>query len=465
LTIWDLVPIVIVLLCSVAIAIARRPVSASIGMYSLLIPFDSVFVPGQMGKYHLHLTWMIGTATALILIVVVLLRRSVVRPPRTALWLTLIVLWAVSSSYWAINKEHALFRLPFIGLLLLLYIVSVSIPITKREVATIACLTILGGCFAAAASLRGFSQGEWAQSKAVPGRQQSVAVEQQTSGRETLALQGSTTNPNTLGASLILPLSLCIGQVLASRRRLTRALFAAFSGVIATGLCATMSRGAMMGAVVMLFVYVARSNYARRRIFMLVPIFIGIVLLMPQLFFSRLAESVVSRGAGRLDIWVVGVEAFRHYPILGAGLNCFPDAFNEYAHTGTNFVGFSRAPHNIYLSIAVELGAVGFVLLMIVIASHVRLSTRAYQRKLDRTSRLQVVSLEASCWALLVCGFFLDAFWEEYFWFALMLLAMVVRAREPNRHRLASAWIRDYGYDQACGTAPLAFPESHVPFA
>jgi len=409
----DLLPLAAVLVLAVVLLLARWPVAVSLGTYAFLLPFDSVLILAQAGRFHLHLTWFLGAAAAGIMLSAELLGRRFVRPPRTALWLSLIVFWAAMSSLWAINTEASLFRLPLLGLLLLLYLAAVSTRASEIELDTIAWLAVLGGCCAAAVSLYGYSHGEW------------------WAGRETLSVGERGTNPNTLGATLILPLSLAVGLVLSSRTWLRRLLLMGLVAVIGASIFATMSRGTLVATAVVFLFYLWQSR-VRWRVLVPITVLGVIVLAAPQVFFLRLGQAFADRGSGRLDVWEVGLQALRHYAILGAGLDCFPDAFSEYVRTAPNFVGFDRAPHNIYLGTWVELGVVGLILLLSTIRGHLLLAAKACRAASDESSRLRLISYEAACLGLLASGFFLDILWEEYFWLTLMLLVMAVRARQAS---------------------------------
>ena len=410
-----------VFVLAVLLVVARWPVGASLGMYAFLLPFDSVLISGQTGGIHLHLTWFVGAAAGAILLTIGLVGRGFVCPPRPALWLSLIGFWAAMSCMWAINTGVAVFRLPLIGLLLLLYLTAVSIRASQSELAIVVWLAILGGCVAAGVSLYSYSQGEmW------------VATYGQTFGRATLSVGDRVTNPNTLGATLILPLSLAIGLLLSSRSRFRLLLLTGSIALIGASIYTTISRGTLVAIAVVVLVYIWQSRPSWR-VLASVTVLGVIVLAMPQVFLSRLGEAFTDRGAGRLDIWVVGLRALQHYAVLGAGLDCFPDAFREYVHAAPNFKGFARAPHNVYLGTWVELGVVGFLLLLGAVRGHLRLAARACRIDPEESSRLQLISYEAACLGLLASGFFLDLLWEEYFWLTLMLLVMGVRTRQANR--------------------------------
>ena len=124
-----------------------------------LLPFDSVLILGSAGRIHLHATWFFGIATVCALMAAGLLNRGFLRPPRVALWLSLLVFWAGISVWWAIDTGSASLRLPVMGLLLVLYLTASSLPVTEKELTSVAWLSILGGCIAAASACISFMKG------------------------------------------------------------------------------------------------------------------------------------------------------------------------------------------------------------------------------------------------------------------------------------------------------------------
>ena len=417
---WVLLAVVASL--AVALLLVRSPVGGALGLFGFLLPFDAVLVLAQVGRIHIHVTWIVGAAAGVLLLLTARLGNRLTTPPQAAVWMGLLIFWGLLSYFWALNAENTLFRLPVLALLLFLYFAAASIRPTEKEMATIIWLVILGGFLGAALSLYEFSRGEWYISPLA------THIPRQLSGRETLGIGGRMTDPNSLGASLILPLSLAVCTLLSSRTWPRRLLLLGMVGVIGASILATMSRGALAAVATVFAVLIWRSG-ARRRVLLPLVIMGGIVMSMPDIP-KRVMQS--DRGAGRFDIWQVGLSAFRRYPLFGAGQDCFPDAFNQYAHTAPNFVGFSRAPHNIYLGTGVELGLVGLVLLLGAIVRHFLLAAKGSQAVRDKGLRLQFVAYEAALWGLLVGGFFLDLLWEEYFWLTLMLIVMTVHVRKAG---------------------------------
>lgn len=418
----DWIPLSIAFALAAAVFAAWRPVEISVGTYAFLVPFDAVFIGGRAGGIHLHVTWFVAIATCGILLTVGLLKRGFERPHQAALWLSLFVFWAVLSSAWAIRSEIAPFRLPELLLLLLLYLVAVSSRVTEKELDTIVWLAVLGGSVAASISLYQFSQGQYFVRPDAPQLQ---------TGRAALSAGSFATEPDALGATLILPFSLAAGILLSTRTWPSRFFMIGCVGLIGTCIYATMSRGAVIAIAVVVLIYLWRSR-ARPRVWVLFLLMGGSMAAMPGLFVSRFQDIIADRGAGRIDIWENGLQAFRHYGILGAGLDRFPAAYNKFLYVSSEYHGFSRASHNIYLGTAVELGVVGITLLALSIWRHLLRATKAYQSEPNESARIRLISYEAACWGLLVQGFFYDILWEEYLWLAWMLLIMATRARQVS---------------------------------
>lgn len=419
-------PIIAVLAVLAMLVVCRWPVEASLGTYAFLLPFDSVLIAGYTGRIHLHTTWFVGIGAACVLSTTGLLSRGFLRPPRPALWLAVFVLWTGISFWWALDPKSATFRLPVVALLLLIYLAGVCTPVTGKELATVSWLSILGACVAAAISLYQFSQGQYYVPQGVDDLDEVIT------GRGSLWIGGVDTDPNILAASLILPLSLASGLLLSAHAWLTRLLMAGSIILIGSCICLTMSRGAVIASITLLLIYLLRSR-AKWRLLLPIALLAAVICAMPNLFFSRITESTEDQGAGRVGIWKVGLEGFKEYGLIGVGLDCFPHAYDKYAYVAFDFKGYSKGPHNAYLGVGVELGVVGLILLAILVRGHLHLAAKVSRNTDDDSSHLRLVSYEAGCWGLLICGFFLDILWEEYLWLSLMLLVMSSQARKPTR--------------------------------
>lgn len=401
----------------------RSTVVFLLGLYGFLLPFDTVLVMAQVSGIHIHVTWAVGALATAAMVWSGIMRNRLSAPPRAAIWIVLLVFWALMSGLWSISTQQSIFRLPVLALMLALYLAAVSYRATGKELDAIVHLVIAGGLLAAAFGLYGYLHGHSWTPPEFPH------LGRQLPGRETLSSGDRITDPNILGATLILPLTLAIGRLLSTRTTKQRVMLLGTVVAIAFGIVATMSRGSIAAVGALLVVFLIRSRVTWR-IALPVGVIIATLWILPGMF-ARF--NTADRGAGRLDIWIVGLHALPTYGLLGAGLDTFPTVYDQFAQHATKFVGLARAPHNIYLGAAVELGIFGVVLVILLARQHLRLARKTAQRSYDKHVRFQVISLEAALWGLLVCALFLDVLWEEYLWLNLMLIIFAARVVEAQR--------------------------------
>ena len=108
-----------------------------------------------------------------------------------------------------------------------------------------------------------------------------------------------------------------------------------------------------------------------------------------------MATAGASGGAGRTDIWSVGLVIFESSPVIGVGFGNFPVAYTPQMVIEAD-VGFSqgayRDPHNLVVSTSAELGLVGLALLGLFLVP------LACERAGGRTSRSSEPSSSRSWW-------------------------------------------------------------------
>ena len=393
------------------IVVLWRPVEISLGLFALVIPFDSVSVLGGDSGGVKTLTWFIGAAATLVLIASGLVRGRLDPPPRATLWWLLFAGWGASSVLWAIEPSLVIERLPTLASLLLLYVVATSLRFTKKELSWVCAMSVLGACAAALYALYNVLHGH-----------SSLTL----GPRATIVLEGRETDPNVFGSALLLPTSIAIGAFLSFTRR-SRMMAALVGAIICVlGIVLTMSRGALLSLLAIMAVFVFRTGIKNRRRLLIFCLPLPLVLLMPVTFFARLQEAVPSGGAGRFAIWIVGYAALKHYGLFGAGLENFPRAYQNFAGLTTEFRGYDRASHNIYLGFAVELGVIGLFFLLKAFATQLR-DARRVSDSAPTAIKPILVGFEAACWSMLVSGFFLDMVWRKQFWFSWILLAVITR--------------------------------------
>lgn len=384
------------------------PVEAMLGSYAFLLPFDSISRLGNSPQAR-ALTWYVGAGAALVLLILGLTNDKLRTPSRTSWYWLGFIGWGAISLFWALDSNTVFAELPTALGLLGLYLVSVCVEVSEKQFSRITFLAIAGGTAASLVSLWDFHQGIW-------------TIET----RASLITGTQHADPNIFAASLLIALTLAVARLVSSRRFFERlfmllAVFATTSAILLT-----MSRGALVALIfaALIFAYRLKRNRWILFFFSLLPLS---TVVLPSLFFVRLKEALVSGGAGRLDIWVVGVQAFKHFFARGAGLENFTSAFEEFRQAAPMFRGYSRPAHNIYLQVSVELGIVGICLLLAAVFSQLRALWRAIASSYLPRPRAILVGCEAMIWSMLAAAFFLGLLWEKTFWMVWIFSGMAVR--------------------------------------
>ena len=169
-------------------------------------------------------------------------------------------------------------------------------------------------------------------------------------------------NPNVLGEYLILVGSLAAGMMWKMRNWFGRLYYTACFGVICLGLVATGSRGAMLGLMFSAGLFVLLSEKR------LIPLGIVFLILMPFILpaslWARLASSVTmsdSSSLYRMSIYSASLDIIGHYWQTGIGIGAFNQIYPLFSLEAAN----AYHSHNLFLQEFIELGIVGFSILVL----------------------------------------------------------------------------------------------------
>ncbi|HYG99970.1 MAG TPA: O-antigen ligase family protein [Terriglobales bacterium] len=389
------------------------PVEIALGMFAFLVPFEAV----AMFSGSATLPFLAGAIAGAGLLAVGFIDHRFEKPPRAAIWWTLFVALAVASYLWAYNPPSVYGALPTLLGLFLVYLAAVSIRISPKELSWVTTLAIAGGVLASIMSASAFYQGQTFTRAA----------------RSTIMQDGRESDPNYYAAALLLPLALAVGDFLSAKGVFRRVAMAAGAGVITIAILLTMSRGALLAVIVMIIVYSIRYRLTWK-IVAPIAILAGGLAIVPDLFFSRLGEAAESGGAGRLDIWIAGLNALKHYAFFGGGFNNFPSVYAMFSGYAPTFRGYDRDAHNMYLALAVELGIPGLVCLGMALYTQFR---EAWPPKIkEQAIKLMAVPAEAGCCAVLAASFFLNPIMRKSLWLALIMFALSIKARQSQEAKL-----------------------------
>jgi O-antigen ligase len=192
-------------------------------------------------------------------------------------------------------------------------------------------------------------------------------------GTATARHQGAFDDPNFYGRLLVLALPLALSLAADGWARRSRAAVLGWGSAVAamTGaVYLTQSRGAMLGLVVVVVVWLVATGPPLRRALWVAPLLVVALLAVPGVG-SRLASltdltpqgfeerdySLVERSAAQQ----VMLAIFTDNPVSGVGPGNIPEAWSDYMGAAKSGLTREVAPHNLYLQLLAESGVVGFL--------------------------------------------------------------------------------------------------------
>lgn len=374
--------------------------------FILLVPFDNILAFSTFGT----VTKLVAGVSGAALVLYLLRTKRLVSPDRALWWWGIFFLWALSSLTWAIDAPYAFAHMFTLAELLLLYGAVSVMPVDQRTLRVLVGTVILSATIASLYGIYLFHSG----------------TDVSSNGRLFIANDENLIDPNQFAAALVLPFALSLMGVAASRTMIGRIASLAALIAIGGGIAVAGSRGAIL-ALAATFVYLVVRSRHRFTIAGLGVAAIGVVLGLYANVLTRFSNAASTGGAGRADIWKVGVAAFRHHPIVGSGFSNFPLAYDRafLDISESYYTRWHRAPHNLAIEIGVELGIIG--LLLVAAAAYAQFKSL---RIVPPTSDLYSLrtALEATLLGLAVASIFLDMLMTKYLWLAFMLIMLTRNA-------------------------------------
>ncbi len=221
---------------------------------------------------------------------------------------------------------------------------------------------------------------------------------------------------------------------------------------IGTALFLTSSRGAWIGLAFSIFMVLIR--YAKAiHLKEAAIVFLGAALCMilvvevgnnyygKDVLQTRLLGTLDSDGAGRADIWKVGLELAKNNMFFGVGLGGFSRAFPNYIpYTDVDMdLDVQWSAHNIYLSLWGELGLIGLAIFLCM-AGYVLIKQSKCGYSKNTMAGLLILLF------LLGSGFFKGMLYAKYFWFALAFVVATNKQKEDsNSYRINNRSLQKRG--------------------
>ncbi|GAB4541220.1 MAG: O-antigen ligase family protein [Anaerolineae bacterium] len=224
-------------------------------------------------------------------------------------------------------------------------------------------------------------------------------------------------DPNALGGLLVILTSIAIVQLFAASPVLPRRWLAPPAGLMGLSLMLTFSRGSMLGLAAAL----ALVGVLRYRKLLVLLVLAGIVLLLlpqTQVYVTRFLEGIRGEDLAtqmRFGEYKDALILISRYPLLGVGFSGTPDI--------DLYLGVSM----LYLLIAEQMGLVGLLIFLIIIANYFAITRRAW-RRIPRGHILEglLLAYQAALAGALVSGIFDHFFFNINFVHLVALFWLVI---------------------------------------
>jgi putative inorganic carbon (hco3(-)) transporter len=260
-------------------------------------------------------------------------------------------------------------------------------------------------------------------------------------GEEAAGRLGSTSlDPSELSAALTAGLALSVGVFVLYRESPPIRVLAVITAIFAlTAIWLTGSRGGLVALAAALIAAVILSGRWRAPVVAVAGAFAALTFF----YFATVAPTEIreritapTQGQerieeGRTTIWQVAWRAFEANPVEGVGTGNFPIVSREYllepgvlARSDEIIGETPKVVHNIYLEVAAEMGAVGFVLFILVLGAGVGsmfVAARGFGRAGDARMQAVCVCLMVGVIGILAADMFVSDQYSKQLWLLLAL--------------------------------------------
>ena len=219
-------------------------------------------------------------------------------------------------------------------------------------------------------------------------------------------------NPNNYAQFLIIFMPFCFSYALTRNKPLHKTVLLICLAVPVAALLLTYSRSGWLGFAAAALVFVVLYN--KRFLPLLIIFIIAAIPFLPSSIMHRITTIGDMKDTSnyyRICIWTGALAMMKHYWFTGTGLG--PAAFRRlYIAYSSEYAKPAPHTHMLFMEVAAEMGALGFIIFLCLIVSLLYLSLQSvskYDRK--ETSRLYIIAAASSVAGILVIGV------AEYVWF------------------------------------------------
>ena len=243
-------------------------------------------------------------------------------------------------------------------------------------------------------------------------------------------------NPNAYGAYLILIIFPVIMLSIYEKNKNKKLVYLFLSMLLITNLLMTFSRNALLGFG--LGVLVLGLIYSIKLIFALGGFSI-LMVFIPSVSQRVIDITSLSQNESRIKLWKTAIMMIREHPIIGVGNGNFVTRYNEYVikYKELKYQSYQNYPsHNSYLKVQSELGIMGIVSFLGVIAITLFRVKKLYSTTTDKFHKPFYMGVMASMIAFLFMNVSDNLFFAPkattYFWFLLATSEALLNIRHKE---------------------------------
>jgi O-antigen ligase len=261
--------------------------------------------------------------------------------------------WSALSILWTADWDGTITRAgTYVQLLAAVWLIWELATTESRVLGLLQCY-VLGTCISSISTIVNFVQGRTAAQ---------LAIAEGRTVWEVTRYTISGVNENDLGVMLALSIPMTFYLAARRKRLLTRCLCWLQLGAATTAVLLTGSRGSLFAATVAVLLTLLGLPSAQGLTVKIAGLAVvaSATLFIPQAIWDRLLSAGTELSEGTLThrtvIWAAGMDALRDHAFLGVGAGA-------YGQTVLKAVDIPYVAHNTFLSVFVELGIVGALLL------------------------------------------------------------------------------------------------------
>lgn len=373
--------------------------------------------------------------------------------PLTWLLASYVVL-LVASTTWAWDQRLAWAESIEAGKCLVLFLLVVLLASSSRKELRLAVVTLFtGGFLLGSLSLFQVLRGEYSGSSWGLARVKQAQIYGDVFEPR---IAGPLGDPNYYAQILLMVVPFALITFWRERSPWRKGASLTAAVVVVAAILLTYSRGAAVALLVVLGLTVLVRGVSRRELLVIGALVTLILVLAPSGFRERLTtlEQVIPGGSEVTDpdssfakrrlVTLAAWKMFLDHPLRGVGAGNYAVRFDPYgARVGSaapmyDDPGEAQYPHNLYLEVAAETGAVGLVLFGLVLVTAFGSLARAWRRL--RPGPRMTPDLAAGVGIALagysMTSLFLHGHYQRYLWILLALAAAWDLAADRDGHEL-----------------------------